>query len=44
MMERHVRYGGRGVMFYLMLHQVLAEPTWQGRLGEADIRALTPLR
>ncbi len=27
----------------LMLQQVLAELTWQNRLGEADIRALTPL-
>lgn len=27
----------------LMLQQILAEPTWQNRLAEADIRALTPL-
>jgi len=27
----------------LMLQQVLAEPAWQHRLTEVDIRALTPL-
>ncbi len=27
----------------LMLQLMLAEPKWQGRLAEADIRALTPL-
>ena len=28
----------------LMLQQVLAEPEWQGRLTEPDLRALTPLK
>jgi TnpA family transposase len=27
----------------LMIQQVLAEPTWQGRLTITDLRALTPL-
>ena len=28
----------------LMMQQVLAEPEWQGRLTEPDLRALTPLK
>jgi hypothetical protein len=28
----------------LMIQQVLAEPTWQGRLTITDLRALTPLK
>jgi TnpA family transposase len=28
----------------LMIQQVLAEPTWQGRLTPTDLRALTPLK
>jgi TnpA family transposase len=28
----------------LMIQQVLAEPTWQGRLTLTDLRALTPLK
>jgi Tn3 transposase DDE domain len=28
----------------LMIQQVLAEPTWQGRLTSTDLRALTPLK
>lgn len=28
----------------LMMQQLLAEPEWQGRLTEADLRALTPLK
>ncbi len=28
----------------LMIQQVLAEPTWQGRLTTTDLRALTPLK
>jgi Tn3 transposase DDE domain len=28
----------------LMMQQVLAEPTWQGRLTLTDLRALTPLK
>ena len=27
-----------------MIQQVLAEPTWQGRLPLTDLRALTPLK
>jgi len=27
-----------------MVQQVLAEPTWQGRLTPTDLRALTPLK
>ena len=27
-----------------MIQQVLAEPTWQGRLTPTDLRALTPLK
>ena len=28
----------------LMIQQVLAEPEWQNRLTEVDLRALSPLR
>jgi hypothetical protein len=28
----------------LMIQQVLAEPTWQGRLTAVDLRALSPLK
>ena len=27
-----------------LMQQVLAEPEWQGRLTEPDLRALTPLK
>ncbi|WP_276605582.1 Tn3 family transposase [Deinococcus sp. Arct2-2] len=28
----------------LMMQQVLAEPEWQGRLTEPDLRALAPVK
>ena len=28
----------------LMIHQVLAEPEWQGLLSAIDLRALSPLK